>query len=374
MNVAGELLEFADQVGRELTGLDEIREQFEALREAASEVGRSWSGSNLGYHARVYYRDFQPVPAGVLFSAEWGLEERWPVHTPDPGWMITDGETPRKAVIARAGGVDPRKLEKWLAPFRSDFDAHKENLVSILMAAAKSTKDEFLEKRRAEIEELEAPDPTTLSLRFLPQGQIMTRDTQALTGGRHVAAHQSLLALSYSAKLAERGLRQLVQVARLTAAHVQRLNPKGKMGVQTGGVVTFVGHGRSTAWLELKDFLKDRLGLLVSEFNAVSAAGIPTVDRLKEMLDTAAFAFIVMTGEDEQPDGQLHARQNVIHEAGLFQGRLGFGKAIILLEEGCSDFSNIHGLGVIMFSKGKIGSAFEDVRRVLEREQITGAG
>ena len=50
-------------------------------------------------------------------------------------------------------------------------------------------------------------------------------------------------------------------------------------------------------------------------------------------------AFLVLTAEDEQTDGTLHARENVIHEAGLFQGRLGFEKAIILLEEGCQEFS-----------------------------------
>ena len=35
---------------------------------------------------------------------------------------------------------------------------------------------------------------------------------------------------------------------------------------------------------------------------------------------------------------------NVVHEAGLFQGRLGFTRAIVLLEEGCAEFSNIQGL------------------------------
>ena len=64
-----------------------------------------------------------------------------------------------------------------------------------------------------------------------------------------------------------------------------------------------------------------------------------------------------MTAEDEQPDGTLRARENVIHEAGLFQGRLGFEKAIILLEEGCEEFSNIEGLGQIRFPEREyIGS------------------
>ena len=88
------------------------------------------------------------------------------------------------------------------------------------------------------------------------------------------------------------------------------------------------------------------------------------------MLDAAAVAFIILTAEDEQADGKMHARLNVIHEVGLFQGRLGFTKAIVLLEEGCEQFSNIEGLGQIRFPAGRISAVFEEVRRVLEREGL----
>ncbi|WP_230458127.1 TIR domain-containing protein [Leptospira santarosai] len=77
-----------------------------------------------------------------------------------------------------------------------------------------------------------------------------------------------------------------------------------------------------------------------------------------------------MTAEDELPDSSVQARQNVVHEAGLFQGRLGFHRAIILLEEGCVEFSNIIGLTQIRFPKGDISARFEEIRRVLEREGI----
>jgi predicted nucleotide-binding protein len=55
---------------------------------------------------------------------------------------------------------------------------------------------------------------------------------------------------------------------------------------------------------------------------------------------------------------------------GLFQGRLGFEKAIILLEEGCAEFSNVQGISQIRFPKDDIGAKFEDIRQVLEREGI----
>jgi predicted nucleotide-binding protein len=88
------------------------------------------------------------------------------------------------------------------------------------------------------------------------------------------------------------------------------------------------------------------------------------------MLSQAAFAFLVMTAEEEHRDASLHARPNVIHEIGLFQGRLGLQRAIVMLEEDCSEFSNIHGLGYIPFPRGDIAARFEHVRHVLEREGI----
>ena len=99
-------------------------------------------------------------------------------------------------------------------------------------------------------------------------------------------------------------------------------------------------------------------------------AGITNIARLSEMLDAAAIAFLVMTAEDEMADGETQARMNVVHEAGLFQGRIGFTRAIVLLEEGCKSFSNIDGLGQVRFPKEDISAKFEEIRRVLEREGL----
>lgn len=132
----------------------------------------------------------------------------------------------------------------------------------------------------------------------------------------------------------------------------------------------FIGHGRSHLWRELKDFIKDKLQLSYDEFNRVPVAGTTNIARLQQMLEQASFAFLIMTAEDELNDGKMQARMNVVHEVGLFQGRLGFEKAIILLEEGCEEFSNINGLGQIRFPKGNISAISEKIREVLERENI----
>jgi len=131
----------------------------------------------------------------------------------------------------------------------------------------------------------------------------------------------------------------------------------------------FIAHGHSAVWHALKSRLED-LNLRVEEFNQTPVAGYTTLHRIQEMLTSAALAFVVMTAEDEDKAGNKHARRNVIHEAGLMQGRLGFSRTILLLEEGCERFSNIEGLLYIPFGVNRIEDTFDEIRRVLEREGL----
>jgi hypothetical protein len=133
----------------------------------------------------------------------------------------------------------------------------------------------------------------------------------------------------------------------------------------------FIGHGRSSVWLELRTFLTEELGLQVEEFNQEATAGIATTERLQEMLKKSCFAFLVMTAEDVHAGKKVRARENVVHEIGLFQGSLGFRKAIVLKERSTTEFSNIHGLTYISFPKGILDDvAKREICRTLERERI----
>jgi predicted nucleotide-binding protein len=91
-------------------------------------------------------------------------------------------------------------------------------------------------------------------------------------------------------------------------------------------------------------------------------------DVLETMAARASIAFLVHTAEDEQEDGQIRARQNVVHETGLFQGRLGFKRALVVREDGCEDFSNLHGLQEIRYQKGQLPGSFHEVLSVIKRE------
>lgn len=119
-------------------------------------------------------------------------------------------------------------------------------------------------------------------------------------------------------------------------------------------VKIFIGHGRSPQWEALRDFLVKDHQLKVEAYEIGARAGLTTKEILEEMLEKSSFALLVMTGEDEDAKGKLHARENVIHEVGLFQGKLGFRRAIVLLEQGTEEFSNIRGIQQIRFEKSLI--------------------
>jgi predicted nucleotide-binding protein len=132
--------------------------------------------------------------------------------------------------------------------------------------------------------------------------------------------------------------------------------------------VIFIGHGRSADWRELKDHLQDKHGCKVDAFEVGARAGHSVRDILEKMLVNASIAFLVFTAEDETIDGQLRARQNVVHETGLFQGKLGFARAIVLLENGVEEFSNLQGIQQLRFDHDQIQSTFGDVLAVIKRE------
>jgi predicted nucleotide-binding protein len=132
--------------------------------------------------------------------------------------------------------------------------------------------------------------------------------------------------------------------------------------------VVFIGHGGSTQWRDLKDHLHEHHGYQIQAYEIGARAGHSIRDIIDDMLVKSSFAILVLTGEDQSADGSLHPRLNVVHELGLFQGKLGFAKAIVLLEQGTAEFSNIHGIQQLRYSKGNIKETFGDVLATLRRE------
>lgn len=132
--------------------------------------------------------------------------------------------------------------------------------------------------------------------------------------------------------------------------------------------IIFIGHGRSIQWRDLKDHLGDKHDFKIEAYETGARAGHQIKDILEDMSSKSTFAILVMTAEDKDDNGKFNARPNVIHEIGLFQGKLGFSKAIVLLEDSTEEFSNLQGIQQIRYSKGNIKETFGDVLATIKRE------
>jgi hypothetical protein len=159
-DAAEELFRVADEA---ITALVHIRDgrlqkPVAALRKVCEQVEQAWSGSNLGYHATVYFAGLQPKPPNAEFSPEWGLMDRWPTHQPHAGWQTMDHQAVVDEIISRAGHPNLESLESELASIRKTFTELKESATSILTQIAGETQDLFLKRKLNEIEALHAPE------------------------------------------------------------------------------------------------------------------------------------------------------------------------------------------------------------------------
>lgn len=344
------------------------RATLNAIWERTRETAKSASGSWLGYHANVYYKDFRPPPAGVHFDVDNGTAGTY-FSGPDSNWVEHTSQEVFDLLVSDEGKVSLASAEARAEEGLSILNSVRADVSSLLTVYLESRDDKFVRRLADEMENAKVLSAADIANDMSPKRQVITRDMRAVQQGTWAPPHIKVQARITAAHQPAAHCRELAGQLNKLAAHLSRVAKSDQRASRIGTNV-FIGHGRSPVWRDLKDFVQDRLRLPWDEFNRVPVAGITNIARLSEMLDSAACAFVIMTAEDELVDGTAQARMNVIHEVGLFQGRLGFTKAIVLLEEGCQEFSNIQGLGQIRFPNGNIAAKFEEIRQVLEREGV----
>lgn len=340
-----------------------------ALEKAAEEVARSWSKSSLGYQANVYYKAFRVPPPGAMFSREWGFQGRFQGTVGD--WQPYEPAQVVAHVEKLAGNPQ-------LGPSRTASEAVRPAVESMIERARSLAAriplpyDAYLAENLQELQKVAMPTVDTLAatLRHTTSGQFPVRDMQAAEGGWQSSGHHVVLANVMHIRVPYSAAKWLAEVCEKLGQHLEAVESGAGTSVIQLGSKIFIGHGGSSKeYLDLGVWLTD-LGFEWEVFDRKPTAGLSTKERLSEMLDNAQMAFLLMTPEDENALGEMEARSSVIHEVGLFQGRLGFTKAIVLLEEGCEEFSNIVGLGQIRYPRGNVKAAFEEIRQVMQREGL----
>ncbi|MFC7549997.1 PfkB family carbohydrate kinase [Plantactinospora sp. GCM10030261] len=132
----------------------------------------------------------------------------------------------------------------------------------------------------------------------------------------------------------------------------------------------FIAHGAHPEWLAVQRFIADRFELPVYSFESGAWGGRSVTDALADYLERCSFAVCVLTAEDFTGDGRRLARQNVIHEVGLFQGRHGFDRVAVLAEEGC-DFVPPAALPyTITFPRHGISDTFYQLAELIDAQGV----
>ena len=116
----------------------------------------------------------------------------------------------------------------------------------------------------------------------------------------------------------------------------------------------FVGHGNDHQWRILRDQLQDHHGFEIEAFEGKPRAGQTIRDVIEDMAINSTAAVLVLVKSDSLTDGTFTGRQNVVHELGYFQAKLGWDKAILVVEEGVTVPSNLDGTQQVRFSQGQI--------------------
>jgi len=128
----------------------------------------------------------------------------------------------------------------------------------------------------------------------------------------------------------------------------------------------FISHGRSKEWYKIQNYVEKDLHYSTIELAQQPNLGRSVLQKLNEEANKCNTAIILMTGDDALENGEIRARENVLHEIGFFQGKLGLEKVVLLHEEGVNIPSNIHGLVYISFPKDTAEAALGALTRELK--------
>lgn len=366
--VSGRARVIEAKLERELAATKSMRETVEKLKDEAQRVGKSWCGSSLGNHAKIYYQELKPVPAQAYWDIEWGMKQDYLSLSKTQGaWQTYTIDEIKDKIYSRCG-ITETEMSDYGARLLRTFEQAEAELMGILEQSegemAEATRQRLLngtETQRSNLTTAE-DEARRMALAHTPT---TSGDTENIARGPVPAAHHHILAGVLATQRLEWGIEQLWKIANgITQATRPKKTKREKKKMR--GSKVFIGHdGESHAWRQVKDHLENQ-GFKVDEFERTGVAGKQVKDRLEEMMDDADWAVLVITVRDTS--NPIPSR-NVIHEIGYAQGCLGWEKAIILRQKGCELPTNLNGTVYLEFEGQHIKSVFADLDKVLRGEE-----
>ena len=154
------------------------------LRESCAKVESSWSGSFVGWHCSMYFRDFEVPSHYERFSPEWGdingLPEGWREKQPE------DVKTRIESLVGDAFSIDAFENDK--DKLYSEAEKMKDE---VLIAMSTLPSDSLMTNEQNLQTEIESLDFCKGRQYFIDQrkpSHIQTRDSEALSQGIRLPA------------------------------------------------------------------------------------------------------------------------------------------------------------------------------------------
>lgn len=192
-------------------------------------------------------------------------------------------------------------------------------------------------------------DKTGVRTDYFGHDALPAHEVKDATGAGDVFAAGLLAVLAHSPlktelgallgmKLARHKLRFVGNFGQKDFASIRRefigARDKERFGaVRPSGI--FIAHGGDPQWLRVRDFISKEFESPVFSFESGVWGSSQISGVLDGYLDVCGLAVCVLTVEDLIGADGGFARQNVVHEIGLFEGKYGPGQVILLVEDGC---------------------------------------
>lgn len=175
-------------------------------------LSRSFCGSWLGYHSRLYFGEFSPVSGDAAFSVEWGLMDRFS-NSSSPEWKEFDSQTVREFIF----DGDDDFSEDICRTARESWEAFVSIRLEVNSILEYIESDSFLKARCEELNELNLKTVSEFLKEWKPQALAISRDSRAYSEGfkipEHVRVRAEIASLQYVFELCTHAERIVKQIA-----------------------------------------------------------------------------------------------------------------------------------------------------------------
>jgi len=106
----------------------------------------------------------------------------------------------------------------------------------------------------------------------------------------------------------------------------------------------FISHGQNDFYREINNYLVNEYKLPTVYDERDFLKGNTYIENIEMLVNDSSYGLVVLTKDDEFEKEKWRARQNVIHELGIFQNAFGRTNTLVLKEEGVDFPTNLNGM------------------------------